>query len=66
MVALRFKALHIAPWIHQKIMLPLQFLEHNFVKWDTEKIIHDSGRTAVFNSVELKMADKVKVWWMKL
>ena len=56
-VALRFKDLHIVPWIHQKIMLPLSFLEFNFAKWDTEKIIGDQILTwfiltAVFNSFE--------------
>ena len=40
MVALRFKNLHIEPWIKQKIMLHLSF-EFNFAKWDTEKIIDD-------------------------
>ena len=41
MVALRFKDLHIVPWIHQKNMLPLLFLEVNLAKWDTEKITDD-------------------------
>ena len=41
MVALRFKDLHIVPWIHQKNMLPLLFLEFNFAKWDTEKMTDD-------------------------
>ena len=41
MVALRFKDLHIVPWIHQQIMLPLSILEFNFAKWDTKKIIDD-------------------------
>ena len=40
-VAFLFKELHIVPWLHQKIMLPLSFLEFNFAKWDTEKIIDD-------------------------
>ena len=59
MVALRFKDWHVVPWIHQKVMLPLSFLEFNFAKWDTEKIIHDwiltwLILTVVFNYFELK------------
>ena len=41
MVALRFTDLPIVPWMHQKIMLSLSFLEFNFAKWGFEKIIDD-------------------------